>query len=265
MPPVLIFYLFLGIISFFPGPVYSQDYIVGEGDVLKIAVYGHEDLSTIERVSGNGTINFPLIGNVVVSGLSVSQVSEEISRLLADGYIVLPQVSIFIEEFRSQKTVIMGEVIKPGLYELKGNTSFLELISMAGGLTVDAGDTAIIKRKGSPDAEDENIRTIDLQRLLEEGDTSENIRMLDGDSVYISRAGLFYVTGEVKKPDAYKHKEGTTVIQAITMAGGLTDKAAAGRIRIIRKEDKTERVIKRVKMDELVLPDDVVVVPESYF
>lgn len=245
-------------------PVFAaRDYVLGEGDVLKITVYGHEDLTTLERISGEGAINFPLIGRVKVSGLTVPDVSRKLAGLLADGYLVSPQVSIFIEEFRSKKTVIMGEVRKPGLYELKGNTSFLELVSMAGGLTENAGDTAIIKRKTR--SEEESVRTVDLQRLLEEGDQSFNIMMLDGDSVFVPTAGLFYVTGEVRKPDAYKHKEGTTVIHAITMAGGLTDKAAAGRIRIIRKENGKERVISRVKMDEPVYPDDVIVIPESFF
>ncbi len=244
-------------------PLFALDYSVGEGDVVKIKVYGHDDLTTVERVSGAGTIKFPLIGVVGVEGLSVSGLSEKIASLLADGYIVMPQVSVFIEEFRSQKTAVMGEVKNPGLYELKGNTTFHELLSMTGGLTKEAGDTAIIKRMS--DEGSAVVNTIDLKRLLEEGDSSLNIPVFDGDTVYISRAGVVYVTGEVKKPDSYTVKEGTTVIQAVTMAGGLSDKAAEGRIRIIRKIDGVEKVIKKVKMDEKVLPDDVIVVPESYF
>jgi polysaccharide export outer membrane protein len=88
---------------------------------------------------------------------------------------------------------------------------------------------------------------------------------MDGDTVYITKAGVFYVTGEVKKPDAYKYEEGTTAIKAITMAGGFTDKASKGRIKIIRKVDGKEDVIEKVKMDEPVLPDDVIIVPESFF
>jgi polysaccharide export outer membrane protein len=88
---------------------------------------------------------------------------------------------------------------------------------------------------------------------------------MDGDSVYIARAGLFYITGEVKKPDAYKHEEGLTVIKAVTMAGGFTDKASSGRIRIIRKSGDREKVIEKAAMDEKVLPDDIILVPESFF
>ncbi len=241
---------------------HSQDYRVGEGDVLKITVYEHQDLTTVARVSGDGKILFPLIGEVKVEGLTTSEIAKKIASLLADGYIVNPQVTVFIQEYRSQKAIIMGEVNEPGLYELQGDTSFLELISKAGGLTKEAGDKAIIKRKKGNET---SVITIDLKRLVEEGDTSLDINIVDGDSIYIPKTGVFYVTGEVKKPDAYKYEKGTTVIKAITMAGGFTDKAAAGRVKIIRKIDGKEIVLEKVKMDEVVLPDDVIVVPESFF
>jgi polysaccharide export outer membrane protein len=243
----------------------AQDYIVGEGDILKITVYDHDDLTTVVRVSGDGYITFPLIGQVEVKGLTLSQISQKISSLLADGYIINPQVNIFIQEFRSKKAFIMGEINKPGLYVLPGHTSFLALVSEAGGLTKDAGDKAIIKRKSNTKENNENIIVIDLKRLIKEGDTSLDIPIMDGDSIYIAKAGVFYVTGEVKKPDAYKYEEGTTVIKAITMGGGFTDKASRGRVKIIRKVNGKEEVLDKVKMDESILPDDVIIVPESFF
>ena len=244
-------------------PASAQEYMVGEGDVLKITVYGHDDLSTVERVSGEGLIRFPLLGEVSVKGLSISEVSERIARGLSDGFIVSPQVRVFVEEFRSQKVIIMGEIAKPGLYELKGRISFLELVSMAGGLAEDAGDTATIKRKISKGSE--QIISLDLKKLIEEGNTALDVEITDGDSIYIAKSGMFYVTGEVNKPAAYKYTDGTTVIKAITMAGGFTDKAAEGRIKIIRKEHGKEQTLTRVHMDEKVLPEDVIVVPESLF
>jgi polysaccharide export outer membrane protein len=158
----------------------------------------------------------------------------------------------------------MGQVNKPGLYMLKGHTTFLELLSKTGGLTDDAGKTAIIKRKSTP-GENEKKITIDLRKLLEEGDTSLDIEIMDSDSIYIAKAGVFFVTGEVQKPSAYKYEDGTTVVKAITMAGGFSDKAATGRVKIIRKANDKEKIIKKVNMDEPVLPDDVIVVPESFF
>jgi polysaccharide export outer membrane protein len=239
--------------------VFSQDYRVGEGDVLKITVYEHNDLTTVARVSGKGTIMFPLIGEVKVEGLTTIEIAKRISELLADGYIVDPQVSVFIQEYRSKKATIMGEVERPGLYELRGETTFLELLSKAGGLTRDASSKAIVKRKNG------DIVSIDLKRLIEDGDTSLNITITEGDNIYIPKAGVFYVTGEVKKPDAYKYEKGTTVIKAITMAGGFTDKAAIGRVKIIRNIDGREVVLEKVKMDEPILPDDIIIVPESFF
>jgi len=245
---------------------FGQDYVVGEGDILKITVYDHPDLSVTTRVEGEGTILFPLIGQVKIAGLTLPQVSQKLAALLADGYVVSPQVSVFIEEFRSQKATIMGQVNKPGLYELKGYTSFLELLSKAGDLTKDAGDKAIIKRKADSSPEKkQKIIVIDLRRLIAMGDTSLDTQVMDGDSIYIMKAGLFYVTGEVKKPDAYKFEEGTTVLKAITMAGGFSDKASTSRVKIIRKVNGKEAVLEKVKMDEEVLPDDIIMVPESFF
>jgi polysaccharide export outer membrane protein len=254
--------LIFGGLFFIPTPLSGQDYIVGERDVLRITVYDNPDLTTVARVSGEGTILFPLIGEVKVAGLTIPQIAKKIGDLLADGYIVNPQVIVFIEEFRSKKVTIIGEVLKPGLYELPGQTTLLELLSKAGGLSKDSGDKAIVKRKSS---QGEQTITVNLRQLIEKGDTSIDVILQDGDSIYIPKAGFFYVTGEVKKPDAYKFEEGTTVIKAITMAGGFTDKAATKRIKIKRKEEGREVVLERVGFDDLIRPDDVIIVPESFF
>ena len=259
---LLISVVILFLISTF---AFAQDYVVGEGDVLRITVYDHDDLTTLARVSGDGVIAFPLIGQIDVKGLTLAQISQKISALLSDGYIVNPQVNIFIQEFRSKKAFVMGEVAKPGIYVLPGQTTFLSVLSEAGGLTKDAGYKAIIKRKVSSSAGNEEIITVDLRRLIEKGDTSLDVPIMDGDSIYITKAGVFYVTGEVKKPDAYKFEEGTTVIKAVTMAGGFSDKASKGRVKVIRKKAGKEEILEKVSMDEPVLPDDVIVVPESFF
>ena len=256
----------IGVIAFLGAGFnsYADQYMVGAGDVLKIEVYDHDDLTTVARVNGDGTITMPLLGQLDVNRLTVSQISELLSARLEDGYIIAPQVSVFIEEFRSKKVIILGQVHKPGLYELQGQTTLLELISKAGGLTEDAGEKVILKRKPTAPGYDESVINIDMKKLVEQGDASLNVTIIDGDSIYISKAGVFYVTGEVKKPDMYKY-EAITVIKAITMAGGLTDRASARNVKIIRKIDGREDVLEKVKMDESVLPGDVVVVPESFF
>jgi polysaccharide export outer membrane protein len=245
-----------------PSLVLSQDYIVGERDVLRITVYDNPDLSTLARVSGEGTIQFPLIGEVKVAGLTIQQISKKISKLLSEGYIVNPQVMVFIEEYRSKKATIIGEIVRPGLYELPGPTTLLELLSRAGGITKDAGDKAILKRKS--DKGEQSI-TVNLRKLIEKGDTSLDVTLQDGDSIYVPKAGFFYVTGEVKNPNAYRFEDGTTVIQAISMAGGFTDKAAESRIKIKRKENGQEKTIDKVGFDQRIKPGDVIMVPESIF
>jgi polysaccharide export outer membrane protein len=228
-------------------------------------VYDNPDLETTARVSGKGTILFPLIGELNIEGLTISEVASKISQKLANGFILHPQVSVFVEEFRSKRAIIMGEVKLPGLYELSGTTSLVELISKAGGLTADAGSEITIKRKNVDNPGQDDLITVDLKTLLEKQESSPNVPILDGDSVFVPRAGVFYVTGQVKRPDAYKYENGTTVIKAITMAGGFTELASQKRVRLIRKVNGVETVIEKVPMHSIIRPEDVIVVPESFF
>jgi polysaccharide export outer membrane protein len=246
-------------------PAAGEDYVVGEGDLLRITVYDHPDLTTIARIGGEGTILFPLVGPVKVAGLTVPEAAQKIAAALNEGYIIMPQVTVFIEEYRSQKVMVMGQVNKPGVYELKGATTFLEVLSKAGDLTKEAGDRAIIKRRVDGADKKEKVVTINLKRLIEMGDASQDVAVLDGDSIYVTRAGIYFVSGEVKKPDSYKYEEGTTVLKAVTTAGGFTEKASTGRVKIIRKVEGKEEVLEKVSLDEPVRPDDVIVVPESFF
>jgi polysaccharide export outer membrane protein len=243
----------------------SSDYVVGKGDVLKIMVYDNPDLETVTRVGGDGLILFPLIGEVEVDGLTVGRVAETIARKLAQGYLLDPQVNVFVEEFRSQKAIIMGQIKLPGLYEMSGPTTLAELISKAGGVTADAGDTATVKRQPETPGAEEALLSVNLKELLEKRNPNVNFNVRDGDSVFIPKAGVFYVTGQVKKPDAYKYEEGTSVIKAITMAGGFTELASERRIKIIRKSGEQEKVLEKVPLHAPVMPDDVIVVPESFF
>lgn len=242
----------------------ESDYRLGDGDVLKVTVYGHADLTTTVRVNSGGTILFPLVGTLQVAGLTVDEAAKTISKALADGYLVNPQVSVFVEEFRSKKVTIIGEVTHPGLYELRGPTTLLELISKAGGLTADYGNNVTIHRKG-PGQTNEKTIVINLKNVLENGAVALDVPIQDGDSVVVAKASVFYITGEVRKPDAYKYEEGTTVIKAITMAGGFTNLASRGRVKVYRKLDGKEQVAEKVSMDMPIQPEDVIVVPESFF
>lgn len=242
----------------------DNHYRIGEGDILRITVYDNADLTTQTRVSSSGSIDFPLIGKIQISGQTVADVTEAIRAGLADGYLVDPQVSIFVEEFRSQKVVIMGQVKNPGLYELSGPTTLVQLISKAGGVTPDADETVSIRRSGN-DSQSEQVISINLKKILDEGNSSLDVAVIDGDSIFVNQAGVFYITGEVRKPDAYRLERGVSVITAITKAGGFTNLAAKGKVRIIRKINGSETILKKVSMNEPVQADDIIVVPESFF
>lgn len=257
-------FLLFGILILAPTTGISQEYTVGTGDVLDINVYENEDLSTTVRVSSNSMIRVPLIGEISVKNLTVSKISAKIERLFADGYLVNPQVDVFISEHRSKQAHIYGEIKKPGPQELRGKITLLEFISKSGGLTENAGRTAVITRVSPVNGQTQEI-TIDLDQLIKKGDSSLNTSIEDNDSIYISRAEIYYVSGEVNKPNSYKYEPNLTVIKAITKAGGFSKIASRKKVKIIRVIEGEERIFYNVKMDTPVLPDDVIVVPESFF
>jgi polysaccharide export outer membrane protein len=246
----------------FPLAGMAEDYIVGPGDVLKITVYNHNDLLTTVRVTDDGFIAMPLLGQVKVQGMNTTEITTELTKLLASGYIVNPQVNIFIEEFRSKKVVVLGHVNKPGLVELRGTTNFLEIMSQAGGLKDGAGETATIKRVKNGKQE---VIVLNLKSMVEGGDLHQNIAIFDGDTIYISEGGTCYVSGEVSKPNGYPCAQGATVLKLITLAGGFTGKASKSGISIVRIVDGQKTVLKDVELSTTVITDDIIVVPESFF
>ncbi|MDZ4165340.1 MAG: SLBB domain-containing protein [Smithellaceae bacterium] len=255
------------LLSLFPLVAQGQEYQIGEGDLLKITVYDNPDLATEVRVSGEGKITVPLIGEVFVSGLTATEIGKKTAQLFAGGYIRNPQVGVFILEYKSKKVTVLGEFTKPGLIEMRGNSTLMEVISNAGGITANAGETLFIQRsaiKGSTDRKHDITISVDLTKLLEGGDISSNLPVLEGDSIYVPRAAFVYVMGEVKSPGAFKITKGLTVLRSITLAGGYTQKARKSKTQIIRKIDKAEKTLD-VKMGDLVLPDDIIIVLESFF
>lgn len=252
----------LTVLFCFSTNIFAGDYIVGSGDVLKIEVYDHMDLQKTVRISNNGSIVIPFIGQVQVSGMTLPELTQKLTTLLADGYIVNPQVTIFIEEFRSKKAVILGQVYKPGIAELRGATTFLEIVSQAGGLKEGAGDTATIKR--IKDGKQE-VLVVNVTSMVEGGDLSQNILIQDGDTIYISKGGMCYVTGEVAHPDAYTCDNDTTVLKLIARAGGFTGKASKSSVSIVRIVKGEKEILKDVDHNTSVLSNDIIVVPESFF
>ena len=243
-------------------PALSDDYVVGPGDVLRITVFEHDNMGTTGRITENGFIIMPLLGPVKVGGLTVPEVSVKLSTLLADGYLVNPMVNVFVEEFRSKTAVVLGHVNTPGLIELSGPTTLLQLLSKAGGLKEGSGDTATIKRKSSGEKE---VILIDLISLFEGGVLANNVSIQDGDTIFVSKGGMCYVTGEVESPGAYPCKDEPTVLKLIALAGGFTGKAAKSSVNIVRVVDGERNIIKNVDLQKPLLPDDVIVVPEGFW
>ena len=246
-----------------PVPAVAEDYQIGPGDVLSITVYGYDELKTKARVSESGSIDFPLIGTVQVGGIKTSTAARKIEAMLADGYIVNPQVQIYIEEFKSKKVAALGPFNRPGLIELTGPTTLLELISKAGGLSKDAGDTITVT------SENGSIVTIDVKKLIADGDVANasNIPILGGETVAVAKGEppVCYITGQVKRPGSYPWIENITVLKVVSLASGFTGMAADSRIKINRIVDGKKTVLENVSMDTKVLQDDVIEVPESFF
>ena len=248
--------------------VFARTDVVSPGTVLKITVYEHDDLTSVVQVAEDGTVVLPLIGKVQVNGMTIPQVTTKITAELADGYINRPQVNVFVQNFRNRKVTVLGEVNRPGLQEFSGQTTLLEIISAAGGLTADAGDTVSIKR-----IEDnkEKVIEVDLKSLVAGGDLSQNLLVKENDSIYVSKSGMCFITGEVQKPGTYPCNSNTTVLKLVVLAGGFTGKASKSGIKLVRivenKETKTKekKTYKGVDLDAKLVADDVLVVPESFF
>ena len=256
----------------------EKDYEIGPEDVLRIMVWDHDDLERVVSVSREGDFSYPLIGKVHAEGLTVAELEKEIARRLAGKYIINPQVTVKVEEYKSKKVFLMGEVggyqkrgKGAGTYYLTGKTTLIEILSQAGGPTKEAGSEVIIIRprnkKGNPvnpgEAKADEIIRINLRRLLE-GDISQNIYVEPGDTIYVPKAEFFFVYGEVKNPGKYMLEKGTDVLKAITIAGGATEKAAIKRIKIIR-EKGGHKIEIRAKLTDPVQAEDIIIVPESFF
>ena len=262
------------------GPA-GGDYTVGGYDVLNITVYEEEDLSReAVRVSADGYISFPLIGRIKVDGLTTSEIEELISFQLAEGqYLLDAHVSVMVTGYKSKRLLVLGAAKNPGSYCLQARERVLDVISKAGGIDFSqAGKKGMIIRTENPNTEQEHkiVINLDLQGLLKGRDQISNIFLADKDVLFIPTAEHFYIIGQVKDPGSYSLTDRQiTLVEAISMAGGFTPIAARNRTRIIRVEDSVEKIIE-VKVDAItdagkkiqdviIQPDDVIVVPESFF
>ena len=237
---------------------------LGVGDVVKITVFQNPDLSLEARISENGQINFPLIGNVSIGGLTVSAAEQKIQKALRDGGFVLkPQVSIQTVSIKSSQISILGQVGKPGRFPIEiVGSKVSEMIAAAGGVLPGGADvvTLVGNRNGKPIKVD-----IDLPAILQAGRADLDMVVENGDIIYVDRAPTFYMYGEVQHPGQMRLERNMTLLQALAQAGGLSARGTDRGIRVHRKDASGEVKISELKMNDPVQRDDVIYVRESLF
>ncbi|MCD6516684.1 MAG: polysaccharide biosynthesis/export family protein [Candidatus Aminicenantes bacterium] len=254
----------------------SLEYKIGPQDLLEIAVFGLDEMNKTVRVSEDGNITLPLLGEIEVKDLTKSQLEQRLARLLEEKYLQNPQVTIFIREYQSKRVSILGAVSEPGRYELLGRQTLLHMIAQAGGMTNEAGDEIIVVRE-KEDGTSKSLR-ISIDDLVLKGDPSLNIPLEPGDivNVPIDMVVHIYVFGQVNSPGAIEVKKSNlpTLIQAIAQAGGFSERAAKGRVVIKRKNEEgvdeeikvnVKAVMRGSKEDIQLEENDIVFVPETIF
>lgn len=217
----------------------AQEYTIGPGDVLKITVWGHEDLSKDYPVTLDGQVPFPLIGAVQAAGLTTSELARRLRDLLEKDYLVDPQVIVAVKDYLSSKVHVMGEAEKPGLFYLSGPTTLLEVLSKAGGLSKSAGkDLVLVRTEAGKDGAPGGASTVLLRldvRKIQAGDVKENVLLQNGDMMFVPKASAFFVLGEVNKAGTFPLDKETSVLEAITLAGGYNGTAAPSGVKVLRR------------------------------
>jgi polysaccharide biosynthesis/export protein len=262
---------------------------IGAGDLLHIEVFDVPELTREVRVSETGDISFPLVpGRIQAAGLTPFHLQSKLEQLLIEnGLISRPQVSVFVKEQNSQPVSVIGAVTKPSVLQIIRPTTLLEVLADAGGIAEDAGSVVLVTRPANappteasggvePSTEAQTM-TIQLQDLLETGNSSFNILILGGDVVSVPRAGIVYVAGAgVAQPGGYViqgHGEPITVLKAVALARGLTGFAKANDAVIFRTNPATgkkepipvhiKEIEKNKTEDVAMKSNDILYVPDS--
>jgi len=243
----------------------KQEAILGVGDILRITVYQNPDL-TVEsaRISEVGQINFPLIGNVKLGGETINASEQKIAKMLRDGGFVLrPQVTIQLGQIRSAVISILGQVSKPGRYPIETvGSKASEMIAAAGGVLPGGADivTLVGARNGRSIKLD-----IDLPAILQSGKAELDIPVDNGDILYVDRAPIAYIYGEVQRPGVLRLERGMSLMQVLAQSGGLTQRGTARGIKVHRRDASGAVTILDLQLNDPVVRDDVIYVKESLF
>lgn len=271
----------------------AGEYRIGPEDLLEITIFEAPEMNRALRVSAGGEISLLLLGAVRAAGLTPRELETVLAELLRRSYMKDPHVGVFVKELQSRAVSVFGAVFKPGVFQVRGTKTVVEMLSLAEGLAADAGDTVLVMRgaglpgggsgaaPAAPEASGEKPAAgaetleINLKSLLESGDARFNVAVYPGDIVKVTRAGVVYVVGEVRRPGGFtlKSNENITVLQALALAEGLTRTSAKSQARIIRTDEATgkrvelpvdlARVLAGKAEDLRLRPRDIVFVPNS--
>jgi polysaccharide export outer membrane protein len=242
----------------------EPEYLLAPGDILKISVFKNPDLSLDVRVSESGAIGYPLIGTVPVKGLTLPAAEGKIAQMLRDGgFVVNPQVNILLTTGFGNLVSVIGEVNKSGRYSVDSAGGHVSgMLAAAGGVASTGGELVSVSgiRNGKPFRRD-----IDIVKMASTGNTADDIELNGGDTVYVNRAPMFYIYGQVQKPGQYRLERGMTVIQALATGGGVTGKGTQRGIVRHRRDANGKVKEEGVSMDDDVQDRDVIYVKESLF
>ena len=274
------------------GQTAKNTYLLGPDDQIAIRVLDLEEFAEgatgkdrVYRIDLRGQVNLPLIGRLKVSGQTVEQFETTLVERLKE-YLKTPSVTVMVAEYKSQPISVLGQVQTPGVHQLQGRRSLLEVISLVGGLKLEAGHQIKITRRieyGAiplPSAKTDgtgqfSVAEVSVKRILNAQSPEENIQIQPFDVISVPKAELVYVVGSVKRSGGFVlgDREKVTALQALSMAEGFDKEASNNGAKILRRPpDGGERqeilvalgdILKGRKADVMMEPDDILFVPSS--
>jgi len=240
------------------------NYLLVSGDIVRIAVFKNPDLSLDVRISESGAITYPLVGSIPLSGLTLPQAEQKIAQLLREGgFVVNPQVNILLTQAYGNLVSVIGEVKTAGRYSTEAAGGHLSgMLAAAGGILTTGSDIVVLTgtRNGKPFR-----REIDIVKMSMGSSSNEDVELSGGDTLFVSRAPMFYIYGQVQKPGQFRLERGMTVIQALASGGGLTGKGTQRGIVRHRRDASGKVKEESVTLDDDVQDQDVIYVKESLF
>jgi len=266
--------------------VNATNYILGPEDQITVRVFAADDIpDRPAQIANDGTVTLPMVGQVHAAGLTVDQLQAALVTAYKK-FFKDPQVTVQVNDFRSQPVAVAGNVNTPGVVQLRGNRNLMEVIGQAGGLRADAGDSVLITRDLSEGAipvsgaftdptGKYSVAHIDIRSIMSGKDPDGNILIKPHDVITVPRARMVYVLGNVNRPGGYVMTENETVslTQAVALAGGWSQNAKLSGTRILRASGGAEReqiradikkIMENKSPDLQMRADDILYVHNSF-